>query len=77
MKKNNKYEVLGVDLSELSEEQFKDFASSHFAYDDLGAMSFKLQPLKGLSNYLWKTILVGPQKLYQISEKATKNSNVV
>lgn len=36
MKKNNKYEVLGVDLSELSEEQFEDFASSHFAYDDLG-----------------------------------------
>lgn len=36
MKKNNKYEVLGVDLSELSEEQFKDFASSHFAYDFFG-----------------------------------------
>lgn len=36
MKKEGKYEVLGVDLSELTDEQFKDFAEGFFAWDEKG-----------------------------------------
>lgn len=36
MKKEDKYEVLGVDLSELTDEQFKDFAEGFFAWDEKG-----------------------------------------
>lgn len=34
--KKSKYEVLGVDLSDMSNEDFKEFAGSHFAYDEDG-----------------------------------------
>ena len=33
-RKSKKFEVLGVDMSKLSDADFKDFAGQHYAYDD-------------------------------------------